>query len=274
MPMTSLQERLGRYVQRGGRGVRGWLQPEAAQLISALGSAQTLSGAIGEIGVHHGKLFILLELLRRPGEAAVAIDLFEQQDRNVDHSGLGDRQRLEANLARFGSGAPGVVIHAADSTTVTAANLREWSGGGFRLFSVDGGHTAEITEHDLGVASRALLPDGLLILDDYFNEGWPGVSEGTCRFLSRSPAIQPVGSGFGKTFLAPPGAADRYREQMRTLAAMHCWKVTEQPFFGHVHVTVRRRGRRQLAFIRARSLARRVPVLHSGARWVRRRIHR
>ena len=38
--------------------------------------AKQVSGAVAEIGVHHGKLFIGLRLLQRPGDKSVAIDIF------------------------------------------------------------------------------------------------------------------------------------------------------------------------------------------------------
>ena len=54
----------------------------AIELICRLGEAQRemgLAGHIAEIGVHHGRSFILLALLARASEKAVAIDVFEQQ---------------------------------------------------------------------------------------------------------------------------------------------------------------------------------------------------
>lgn len=36
--------------------------------------AQQISGAVAEIGVHHGKLFIGLRLLQHSGESSVAVD--------------------------------------------------------------------------------------------------------------------------------------------------------------------------------------------------------
>ena len=66
-----------RYIRRGKFYVDGWLHSEAARTIPALVERQRtlgVSGGVAEIGVHHGKLFILLYLLSR--EKAVAIDLF------------------------------------------------------------------------------------------------------------------------------------------------------------------------------------------------------
>ena len=170
------------YARSGHKSVSGWLRPEAAVLITWLAERQRVGGNVAEIGVHHGKLFLLLHLLRAPGERSVAIDLFERQDLNVDSSGWGDRTHFERNLDAVAGGRSDVVVLPVDSRTVNGADLLDLAGGAFRLFSIDGGHTAELTEHDLGTAAGALTHGGLLILDDYFNEQWPGVSEGTTRF--------------------------------------------------------------------------------------------
>jgi hypothetical protein len=241
------------YVSRGHKRVEGWLEPEAAQLIATFGQWQNVGGNVGEIGVHHGKLFILLHLLRRPGERSVAVDLFELQELNVDRSGRGDRAVFEQNLRTFAGGTEGVTIASADSTTVKSDDLLNMAGGRFRLFSVDGGHTAAITESDLTIASESLVDGGLLILDDYFNQAWPGVSEGTNRFLSSSPTFIPFGSGHGKMYFTTSDYAAAYRAQMLECANAHGWRVTTQPFFDVPHVTVRTRGRRELLERNARA---------------------
>jgi hypothetical protein len=260
-----------RYIRRGARDVQGWLAPEAATIVTALGETQH-HGAIGEIGVYHGKLFILLDLLRRPGESAVAVDLFDLQHLNIDRSGEGDRQVFEANLARHSSGPANVRIHSADSTTITADDLIAWAGGRYRLFSVDGGHSAEITQNDLALASQVLADDGVLILDDYFNARWPGVSEGTCRFLLTDPDLESIGSGFNKMFFARPNAAAACRAEMRRVAERERWWVVDQEFFGRPHLVVRTRGS-GFGFAVRRAIER-LPVVHGMARSVKRRLAR
>ena len=52
------------------------------------------------------------------------------------------------------------------------------------IFSVDGAHSAHMTEHDLRLAASVLIPGGVVILDDYFNEQWPDVSVGANRVIA------------------------------------------------------------------------------------------
>ena len=71
------------YRHVGHRLVGGWLAPEVLAITSALDSAQRskkISGAIAEIGVHHGKFFLGLNLLLQDKEHSVAIDVFGDQD--------------------------------------------------------------------------------------------------------------------------------------------------------------------------------------------------
>jgi hypothetical protein len=166
-------------------------------MIVSLGKAQELRdirGNITEIGVHHGKLFILLHLLARDDERSVAIDLFEDQSKNTDGSGEGNRQKLLANLQRFAD-LDRVVIRQADSIEIDAGALLRLAGGPCRLISIDGSHTPETTAHDLATAEGALSDGGIVILDDVFNEMWPGVSEGLHIFFRTPRRIAPFATG-------------------------------------------------------------------------------
>jgi hypothetical protein len=204
--------------------------PAAAQAIVLLSQQQSsanLSGGVAEIGVHHGKLFILLYLLSAENESAVAIDLFSHQHLNVDRSGAGDLERFKQNLLRHAD-ASRLIIHEGDSTQLTAAHLLELGRGPFRLISIDGGHTAEITAHDLATAEGALGGGGIVILDDCFNEEWPGVSDGVHQYFSTPRSIVPLGIGAGKTFFCHRAFAERYAAVLRELDV----RAVEHEFLG------------------------------------------
>lgn len=205
--------------------------PGAAQAVVRLSQEQRsahLSGPVAEFGVHHGKLFILLYLLGSENELAVAIDLFAQQHLNVDRSGAGDLERFKRNLLRHADTSR-LVVHEGDSTQLTAEKLLQLGCGSFRLISIDGGHTAEITAHDLATAEGALAQGGIVILDDCFNEQWPGVSEGVHRYFSQPRSIVPFGIGAGKTFFSQPACAQRYAAVLREMDS----KSVQHDFLGH-----------------------------------------
>lgn len=64
-----------------------------------------------------------------------------------------------------------------------SAQILQKLGGRARIFSIDGSHTAEATYKDLQTATRSLSVGGIIMIDDMFAAGWPGVSEGVFRFM-------------------------------------------------------------------------------------------
>jgi len=193
-------------------------------------------GSVAEIGVHHGKLFILLCLLRDEGEIAVGYDLFDRQDQNIDGSGKGSLEVLTQNLRYMKASATHLKLITANSLDLTGAKVLRDSESPVRLFSIDGGHTADITRNDLSIAAEATGDDGVIILDDFFNEAWPGVSTGTSQFLRDNPAkMIPFAILGNKVFFAKTAAAaDAFRRELAQseIMAGHL-QGKHSEFFGH-----------------------------------------
>jgi hypothetical protein len=216
-----MDSRVARYIRHGKFFVEGWLRTEAALTITALSERQRalgVRGGIAEIGVHHGKLFVLLYLLGCASEKAVAIDLFEDQHLNVDVSGSGDLAKFRRHLSRHADDAR-LVLHQGNSMDLAGADLVRLAEGPLRFISVDGGHTAEITAHDLAVADAALAEGGIIVLDDAFNEQWPGVADGVQRYFVRGPNLVPFAIGANKTYFCRPSHRDTYRAAAAAVAS-------------------------------------------------------
>ena len=214
-----MSDPLSRYRSAGHRTVDGWLLEGAIAATCDISDAQRARGITGpvcEIGVHHGRLFILMVLLNPPTGRSLAIDLFEMQSENTDRSGKGDRERFVDNLRACGCDPNSVVVLAENSLRVTPAKIIELCGGRPRLFSVDGGHTAEVTKNDLRLASASVCEGGVVILDDYFNPALPAVSEGAAQFMREAGAgLVPVLITSNKFFLAKGAeAAASYRKSL------------------------------------------------------------
>lgn len=184
--------------------------------LSAEQREANVRGGVAEIGVHHGRLFILLYLLGTTDEPALAIDLFSHQELNGDHSGAGDLNRFKKNLARH-AGTHRLVIYEGDSVKLDHQQFIEKGRGRLRMISIDGGHSPEITAHDLSISEGALANGGVIILDDCFNESWPGVVDGVTRFFSSPRSIVPFGIGAGKTFFCHQAFAPRYATALRAI---------------------------------------------------------
>lgn len=207
-----------KYSKRGVKKVNGWLYSGAIRIIKSLDSIQKnldITGNIGEIGVHHGKLFILLYLLRNNNEKAIAIDVFENQVLNVDKSGRGDKEIFLANIKKHAKKIHNLHIIEKSSDEITDRDILELSMGKFRLFSIDGGHTAELTLNDLIISKDIICNGGIVILDDYFNENWPGVSVGTNQFIHNNNELMPFAIGGNKIFFTNDKSyAELYKEQL------------------------------------------------------------
>jgi hypothetical protein len=218
--------KLGAYVKHGNHLVKGWLTPGAIQAIVRLSREQRnagVPGGVAEIGVHHGRLFILLYLLGAAGEPVVAVDLFSRQDLNSDHSGAGDLDQFKKNLRRHAD-TDRLVVYEGDSMKLDAQKLIDLGGGPLRMISIDGGHSPEVTAHDLHVSEGALANGGVIILDDCFNEAWPGVVDGVRQHFSSPRSIVPFAVGAGKTFFCHHTFAQKYAavlEAMDPKAATH-----------------------------------------------------
>ena len=153
--------------------IAGFFEPALVQTLLRLDARQRgrgVQGGVGEIGVYHGRGFIPLALLRRPGERAVAVDVFEQQQLNQDNSGEGDRLAFESSLLKWGI--TEVSTLCCDSTTLEPSVLRDAAGGPLRLLSVDGSHTAKAARSDLELAAAVLTDGGVVLLDDACNPDW------------------------------------------------------------------------------------------------------
>jgi methyltransferase family protein len=215
------------------KAVNGWLDAYSAQVIVELSCSQqghALAGAVGEIGVHEGRLFILLRLLRRAGENSVAIDVFEDQHLNVDRSGRGNLGRFEYNVERW-SGNDNLVILQKSSLDVRPNELLD-KAGKFRLFSVDGGHTEECAYNDLCLAEAVLSPGGIIILDDFSNHHWPSVAAGAARFfLERETTVRPFATSPNKMYVASPEYHERYRTALKASQGAHLYRSCTM--FGH-----------------------------------------
>jgi Methyltransferase domain len=228
--MVSSKE-LDDYASRGRKSIGGWLARLDAEMMTSVLIAQNdqgLSGSVAEIGVHHGKVFILLCLGLKDDEKAYCIDIFDDQHLNKDNSGRGDRAILEKNLAKFSVRSERVIIDGRSSELVKADDILAQVGP-VRLFSIDGGHWLDIVVNDLRVAEAALAPHGVIVLDDFHRHDWPDVSAGYFKWFSeRKRPIVPFAIGLNKLYLCQSEFTDFYQKAllkgpvMRYLRARTC----------------------------------------------------
>jgi hypothetical protein len=224
-------ERLQHYKDNGFQHVEGWCGYQLFDTIDLLDDIMPgKAGGCLEIGVHHGKFFLLMNQVIGANEKSYAVDVFDRQDLNIDTSGKGSLEAFKANLLKYDA-------HQGRNTTIipgdsTDAGLRleERIGpGSMRFISIDGGHTAEHTLSDLHLATRLVRNEGVVIVDDILNAHWLGVIEGVGRFLSTVPTLVPFATGDNKLYLSKLSFYRYYFERFRDSALKT--KVTR--FYGH-----------------------------------------
>lgn len=233
------------YLRNGFSQVQGWCQSPTLGLLADLSDIQEdagVSGGSAEIGVYHGKLLIALHLLRSPGTRTLAIDLFERQDLNLDRSGSGDSSQLRRNLEANCPDPDAVDVMVRDSLDLAEddvlAIVRGY--GRFRWFSVDGGHTVDHAANDFHLAERLTAAGGIVVVDDYYNQDWPGVHEGLARrYILGQPRVMPFLCGFGKLYFTTLGHHQRYLSAMWERLGTPGHKVKLVRMYGHDVLSVR-----------------------------------
>lgn len=218
--------------------VSGWLSKFSAEAIVALSEFQNernFQGAVAEIGVHHGKLFLLAYLTTKQHEPALAIDVFDQQHLNIDKSGCGNKTIFLRHLRKWAGDTDGVELIEDSSLNVDTADVLD-KVGHIRFFSIDGSHTEEATTHDLRLAESVMTEEGIIALDDCFSEFWPEVSSAVSRYLMRNPAFVPFAMTPGKVYLCRDHLREVYQAMLRERFPRRIDKIAR--LYGHdgVHI--------------------------------------
>lgn len=163
--------------------VPGWFPPLDQLLFTWFLERQEKGGLRGdlvELGVYMGRSAILLGRHRQDGEEFTVCDLFggeapdgpNQAETAKSYSSL-TRQAFERNYLSFHDTLPRVLE--APSSVISA----EVNPGTCRFVHIDASHLYEHVRDDIGAARDLLLPEGVVVLDDFRSEHTPGVSVAT-----------------------------------------------------------------------------------------------
>jgi hypothetical protein len=194
---------LERYKNFGFDKVEGWCNPQLFLTIDSLNNSEiNKRGGALEIGVHHGKFFILLNQVVDKKYSSFAVDIFENQSLNIDHSGHGSLALFKKNLLEYDKHKGSNVVFIEGDSTDPSSNIIEKVGkGSLRFISIDGGHTVAHTINDLKISELLINNEGVVILDDINNYHWPGVIHGALKYLESYPTLVPFAIGANKLYL-------------------------------------------------------------------------
>lgn len=238
-----------KYTQMKKETIGGWLDFEDLYSVKLLSDAQHAAGvvgSVGEIGVHHGLLFVGLAQAAYYSEPVFAADIFEQQQFNFDNSGRGDKAIFLKNIDTFtGRTSNDVTLFEGSSLDLTAARIAAKGLPRARMFSVDGCHTFDCTLSDIKVAACTLAPGGIVLIDDYAQAVDPehkkfvkGVSTAVTAFLGlEGYDLVPFLATANKLYMSDSAHVAQYRKVLEDdLAFENCLDGTLDI---HGHVTTR-----------------------------------
>lgn len=193
--------------------IDGWFNYKIIVPILELINKEQENGNILEIGLFKGKSFIPLIFLLKNNEKAYGIDVFENQQFNYDNSGEGNYDIFISNIKKlFNENIFNKIkIIKEDSTKLDKTHYLKYSNNSkYRIISIDGCHTKDATLIDLKNAIDILTDDGIIIIDDYFNNDWPGVKFGVDIYLSNDNSFRVIYIGANKLILCRRNMYDKY----------------------------------------------------------------
>ena len=162
------------------RGASSKIATVVAVHLLEIQSAHRIGGHVAEIGVFEGRFFIALALCAKPGEKAIATDVFTWPD-----EGIADR--FLANCVKCGVDMDSVVVQKVATQRLTAAAYKEAAGGPIRFVHIDGGHTYDAVWHDLQLARGALNSMGVICMDDVLHPRYPALTIAVGDWLKSHP---------------------------------------------------------------------------------------
>ena len=195
--------------------ISGWFDSHAVwAMMIPINAAQIAAEVTGnwlEIGTYQGRSFIPMYLIRRPLEAAVAVDNFRAKEKRCCGKKPRPTRQLFWNNLKLHCGDLGHVrLIEKDSKQVTAAELMVT--GPYRFIHIDGGHDAASLANDLGLAYQVAAPNAVILIDDYGHKAWPQVQAATQAWIrANDNDLRLIGVKFNKAIFVRETFKDRLR---------------------------------------------------------------
>jgi hypothetical protein len=146
---------------------------------------QGQAGDLAELGVYLGASATLIGAYQQPGETFTVVDLFGgsapdpgNRDENGRYYEKVSQPAFEANYRRVHHDLPVVIRGTSTSIRGRAARSRH------RFVHIDASHEYSHVREDIETAKELLSADGIVVVDDYREEVFPGVGAAVWPELS------------------------------------------------------------------------------------------
>lgn len=157
---------------------------------------QDVQGDVCEIGVAFGRSAIAVSNYRRQGDTMYLFDHFKEEE----------RQEAENNITKYGTYTD-VDWRLGDTTVLTPDTLDIKP---IRFLHIDGSHEHGAVYKDLCNFSTKMADGGVIVMDDYNDQEYPGVNSGTLQFLFENPDWVLFVIGQNKGYLCQRKHYDKY----------------------------------------------------------------
>ena len=179
--------------------LRGWLFVYDHALIHMIMKdlQRDVEGDVAEIGVAFGRSAIALSNYRQSTEKLYLFDLC------VDVP----QEEAQANIDKYGTG-DNIEWRVGDTTLLTPETLS--FDRTIKFLHVDGSHEHGAVLKDLSTFSTKMSNGGVIVMDDYNDQEYPGVNSGTLQFLFENPDWVLFAIGQNKAYICQREHYDRY----------------------------------------------------------------
>jgi len=179
--------------------MKGWFSMASHAFFSIFLCYQnknSVNGNLGEIGVWEGKSASVICKYSRAKEKVFLIDPLIKSRNEV----------ILKNIDDVGKSIPGN-LSMLDIVSDNFLNKKDYLSlkNTFRFFHIDGCHTGANVYKDLELVDFLLSTEGIVVVDDYFNVGYPQITEALYKYLFFNPyKFRLFCAGFNKAYLCRP----------------------------------------------------------------------
>lgn len=172
----NFEQYLSHYKNVIDKEVEGWFYPKDIIITYGLLTeiqSDTFGGSVCEIGVAYGKSAIAISQFRGRSKFYL-YDIFDDSAKQI----------AEKNIAKFGN-ANDLIWRLQDTTQLKPETVEFETP--IRFLHIDGCHEHSAVLSDLMLFSNFMTDDGIIVLDDFQDQEFPGVNSAAFEFsLSKS----------------------------------------------------------------------------------------
>jgi len=198
-PQWNVMENLMYFQNTVEKELRGWFFPYDHALFHMIMKdiQRNVQGDVAEIGVAYGRSAIAVSNYRLPEDKLYLFDLC------IDVP----QEEASNNINKFGTGS-NIEWRIGDTTTLTPETLH--FDRPLRFLHIDGSHEHGAVYKDLLNFSSKMADGGVIVMDDYNDQEYPGVNSGTLQFLFENPEWVLFAIGQNKAYMCQREHCEHY----------------------------------------------------------------